>query len=109
MSTGLLELPSEICVVERETAPALRPRRFHSTAQRKRRAHPPARRFHGPDGPPPAEEGSGGRGHPWEGPTHLEWPFWVLMLLPWITLAVAWILGVLNTCLFCLPLDVPIS
>ena len=35
--------------------------------------------------------------------SHLQWPYWIVLLVPWLTLTAAFLLEHLNICLICLP------
>lgn len=72
-----------------------------------------ARRFHpaettGDGGQPPSEDHDLEQ---WPGPdrpsrpddNHLQWPYWIVLLVPWLTLTAAFVLEHFKVCLICLP------
>lgn|GEM_PF-2736950 len=56
---------------------------------------PPSVGEDGPLWPPPRHSGPSG--------PQVEWPYWIIMVLPWITLGIAWLLDHLGVCLICVP------
>jgi hypothetical protein len=52
----------------------------------------------------------------WPGPdrpsgpndSHLQWPYWIVLLVPWLTLTAAFLLEHFKVCLICLGGDVPL-
>jgi len=71
------------------------PRRFH-------RAEPDS----GLGGPPPSDDD----GPIWPAPRrsdgseeHLQWPYWLLLLVPWTMWGVGLLLEHMNICLICVP------
>ena len=71
-----------------------------------------ARRFHpvepsGDAGQPPVEDQDF---ESWPGPdrptgpndSHLQWPYWIVLLVPWLTLTAAFLLEHFKVCLICL-------
>ncbi|HEX6511556.1 MAG TPA: hypothetical protein VF157_04600 [Chloroflexota bacterium] len=82
------------------------PRRVdRDDARQRARGH---RRFHRASEsnfPPPPE---GDEGPIWPPPpapseSHLQWPYWLLLLAPWATLGVSLLLEHMQVCLICLP------
>jgi len=76
-------------------------RRFHPAAPRGDGGQPPVAgedvgMWPGPDRP--GESGDG----------HLQWPYWILLLVPWLTLTAAFLLSHFNVCLICLGDNVPL-
>ena len=45
-------------------------------------------------------------GEPGEG--HIQWPYWIVLLLPWLGLTAAFVLEHLNVCLICMADNVPL-
>lgn len=77
-----------------------------------------ARRFHPSEsqanaGQPPVEGEDYGT---WPGPdrptgpdgNHLQWPYWIVLLVPWLTLTAAIVLEHLKVCLICTGANVPV-
>jgi hypothetical protein len=52
----------------------------------------------------------------WPGPdrptgpndSQLQWPYWIVLLVPWLTLTAAFVLSHFNVCLICLGDNVPL-
>src|SRR5438309_2349686 len=63
-------------------------------------------------GPPPF----GGDGGLWPRPgkpsgsneSGIQWPFWIVLLVPWLTLTAAFLLEHFRVCLMCVPDSVPL-
>ncbi len=85
---------------------------------RRRRVEPGARirgprKFHPPEEasqPPYGDDGL------WPGPdrptgpegSHVQWPFYILLVVPWLTLVAAFLLEHFDVCLICFSNSVPI-
>ena len=76
------------------------------------------RRFHpaeprGDAGQPPVEGEDFGM---WPGPdqpsgpndSHLQWPYWIVLLVPWLTLTAAFLLSHFQVCLICMGDSIPV-
>jgi hypothetical protein len=77
---------------------------------RSRRKFQPAQPFDAGQ-PPNIDEGSmwPERGEPTgSGEGHLQWPYWIVLLVPWLTLTAAFILEHFRVCLMCIPDSVPL-
>jgi len=46
---------------------------------------------------------------PGPGDSHLQWPYWIVLLLPWVTLGASWLLQQLKVCFMCLPDNLPLG
>ena len=86
-----------------------RPRRVDRSDARVRARGP--RRFHSA---PPAqfagEPPDGGDEPIWPAPrpsgsdeAHLQWPYWLILVVPWLMWGVSVLLGYLKVCLICVP------
>jgi len=71
------------------------------------------RRFYSTGSEPPAEDG--GDGPIWPAPrqpssteSHVEWPYWIALIVPWLMLGTAWLLNHLQVCVMCMPDNLPI-
>jgi hypothetical protein len=75
------------------------------------------RRFHRSDEPSTTGQPPGESDDPlWPGPgrpsgpeeSHLQWPYWIVLLVPWLTLTAAFLLEHFKVCLMCVPDSVPL-
>jgi len=68
-----------------------------------------ARKFHAAGGePPPADKDGHDSGQPFGMPEiHIEWPYWVLLVTPWLMFGLSELLARLQVCLMCLPANLP--
>src|SRR5262245_45260576 len=72
------------------------------------------RRFHASGGNEPPTGGSG-EGPIWPPPgqpigitNRVEWPFWLVLAMPWLTLLAGIVLNKMQVCVMCLPANVPL-
>lgn len=62
---------------------------------------PPAIDDQGPIWPPPGRpNGPGG--------SHIQWPYYIVMLIPWLTLTAAFLMEHFKVCFMCMPDSVPL-
>ena len=97
--------------------PVTRTPRAVSRDEARSRSRAP-RRFHpaepgGDAGQPPVQGEDFGM---WPGPeepaepggNHLQWPYWIVLIIPWLTLTAAFVLEHMQVCLICLGNSVPV-
>ena len=105
-------------VMSTDSPPAGRrqPRVHRSSRDEVRARARSARRFHGAPGGPTHEDDGGGEGPIWPPPgepsyseRRVEWPYWLVLIMPWLTLGAAWLLDHLQVCFMCLPANMPVG
>jgi hypothetical protein len=76
------------------------PRRFQPARVTADSGEPPVN-DQGPIWPPPGRpSGSGG--------PHIQWPYYIVMLVPWLTLTAAFLMEHFKVCFMCMPDTVPL-
>jgi hypothetical protein len=75
-------------------------RRFQPAQPGADSGQPPSVNDQGPIWPPPGRSGGGA--------PHVQWPYYVAMLIPWLTLTAAFVMEHFKVCFMCMPSTVPL-